>query len=54
MKTVTCDITWTNRIEVEVPDDLDKDEMYTYIMDNYQGEIDLALSGSCFDLEIYD
>lgn len=43
-----------NTFEVEVPDGLNEDEAYTYIMDNYQGDIALAINGGDFALDIID
>lgn len=51
---VYVEIRVENTFEVEVPDGLNKDEAYTYIMDNYQGDIALAINGGDFALDIID
>ena len=54
MKKVYVEIRIENTAEFEVPDGLNEDEAYAYIMDNYQGDIDLAINGGCFTLDIVD
>ena len=43
-----------NTIEVEIPDDLIQDQVYDYVMDNCQDDIDLAIQGGDFYLIIED
>lgn len=52
MKKVYVEIRIENTAEFEVPDGLNEDEAYTYIMDNYQGDIALAINGGDFALDV--
>jgi hypothetical protein len=54
MKKAYVEIRVENTAEFWVPDGLDEDEAYTYIMDNYQGDIALAINGGDFALDIID
>lgn len=50
--TVYLEIKVENTFEVEVPDGLTEEEAYQYVLDNYQGEIGLAISGGDFYMEV--
>ena len=54
MKKVYVEIRIENNLEIEVPDGLNENEAYTYIMDNCQDDIALAINGGDFALEIID
>ena len=43
-----------DEFEVEIPDDLIQDQVYDYVMDNCQDDIDLAIQGGDFYLIIED
>ena len=43
-----------NSFEVEIPDDLTQDQVYDYVMDYCQDDIDLAISGGDFYLEVVE
>lgn len=50
--TVYLEIKVENTFEAEVPDGLTEEEAYQYVLDNYQGEIGLAISGGDFYMEV--
>lgn len=52
MKKVYVEIRVENTAEFEVPDGLDEVEACDYIMDNYQGDIALAINGGDFILNV--
>lgn len=52
MTTVYITIRVENSFNVEVPDNLTQDEIYDYIMENCQDDIDMAIRGGDFDLDI--
>ena len=54
MKKVYVEIRVENTIEVEVPNELNEDEAYDYIMDNCQSDIALAINGGDFAMDIMD
>lgn len=54
MKKIYAEIRIENTVEFEVPDGLNEDEAYTYIMDNHQDIIALAINGGDFALDIVD
>ena len=45
-------ITVENQFDIEIPDGLSNEEAYNYILDNCQGDIDLAIQGGDFYMEV--
>ena len=54
MKKVWVEIRVENTAEFEVPDGLSEIEAWEYIVDNYQGDISLAINGGDFEMDIID
>ena len=52
MKKIIVEIRVENTIELEVPNELNEDEAYDYIMDNYQDDIALAINGGDFAMDV--
>lgn len=49
----TVEINVTNSFEVEIPDRLSEQEIYDYVYDNCQDDIDAAINNGTLDLEIW-
>lgn len=43
----------TNSFDVEIPDGLSEQEIYDYVYDNCQEDIDDAINNGDLDIEIY-
>lgn len=50
---ITVEITITNSFKVEIPDGLSDQEIYDYVYDNCQDDIDAAIYDGTLDLEIW-
>ena len=49
----TVEINVTNSFEVEIPDGLDEQEIYDYVYNNCQDDIDDAINNGDLDIEIW-
>ena len=49
----TVEIKLTNSFEVEIPDGLNDQDIYDYVYDNCQDDIDDAINNGDLDIEIW-